>query len=130
QNVISLVDHFDLALDVDPEAASAQSVIDGVRLIRDEFLRMIAEHGVTMLSPKAGEAFDPHLHDAIGHEEAADVEPGAVVRTVQPGYMLGERLIRPAKVLVAPRTDDHSEAVKIAVHSDEEEGAAEKKPAS
>jgi len=124
QNVISLIDHFDLALDVDPEVATAKSVIDGVRLIRDEFLRMIAEHGATKLDPAPGEAFDPHLHDAIGHEEAPGAAPGTVVRTVQPGYMLGERLIRPAKVLVAPG-DEQREEVHIALHSDKAPSAQE-----
>jgi molecular chaperone GrpE len=48
-----------------------------------------------------GEVFDPNIHEAISHEPADQVKSGCVIAVVQNGYMLGERLIRPALVRVA-----------------------------
>lgn len=123
QGVITVLDHFDLALSQDAERASAAAVLDGVRLIQDELVRVLREHGAQRLEPRAGAAFDPHLHEAVGCEAAAGVAPGAVVRTLQPGYTLGERLLRPAKVMVAPSDDSPSGSEntdKIASDSAEE----------
>jgi len=100
--VVTVLDHFDLALTQDPETVAARSVIEGVRLIQNELLRVLSEHGARRIAPSAGEAFDPHQHEAIGHEPDQSVAPGAIVRLVQPGYALGDRLLRAAKVLVAP----------------------------
>lgn len=57
--------------------------------------------GVIEVDPVRGDAFNPDLHEAMAMQEATDVAPGAVVTTVQKGYRLNGRLLRPARVLVA-----------------------------
>jgi molecular chaperone GrpE len=57
--------------------------------------------GVSEIDPPKGEVFNPELHEAMAMQEAADVAPGAVLATVQKGYQLNGRLLRPARVLVA-----------------------------
>lgn len=57
--------------------------------------------GVSEINPAKGDAFNPELHEAMAMQEAADVAPGAVLITVQKGYQLNGRLLRPARVLVA-----------------------------
>jgi molecular chaperone GrpE len=106
-DVVQVVDHFDLALGQDLSKATLESILDGMKLIRDELIRVLAKHGVTLIAPKPNDAFTPGRHEAITQQAAEGVEPGNVVTTFQPGYALAtpagnERVIRPAKVSVAP----------------------------
>ena len=61
---------------------------------------VLAKFGVTQIDPK-GEKFDPARHQALGVVESADVPPNHVVTVVQKGYLLRDRLLRPAMVMVA-----------------------------
>jgi molecular chaperone GrpE len=72
----------------------------GIELIVRKLQTIIENEGVKRIEAK-GEAFDPNFHEAISHEPADDVESGHVIEVVQNGYMLGERVIRPAMVRVA-----------------------------
>lgn len=105
-DVVSIVDHFDLALNQDLAKTSPQALLDGMKIIRDELLRTLARHGVTVVAPKPNDVFQPGRHEAIMQQAAEGVEPGHVVATFQSGYAIatasGERVIRPAKVSVAP----------------------------
>jgi molecular chaperone GrpE len=76
--------------------------MDGVKVIRQELLKALESGGVTVISPQPGDEFDPNRHSAIMQQPAEGVEPGRVSATFQPGYALGDRVIRSAKVAVAP----------------------------
>lgn len=102
-NVLPVLDNFDLALGQDPAKATAQQIIGGVKLIRDELVRVLQNQGVSVISPAPNSEFDPNQHQAVVQMHAESVEPGRIVATLQPGYMLGERVIRPAKVSVKPQ---------------------------
>ncbi|MCB9844382.1 MAG: nucleotide exchange factor GrpE [Phycisphaeraceae bacterium] len=104
RDVITALDHFDLALSHDLSAASAEQIVVGVRAIKDELVRTLGRHGVVVIAPDAGEAFDPLRHEAFMQQPAEGVPPGHVVSVFQVGYALNDRLIRPAKVSVAPLT--------------------------
>ncbi|MCU0689175.1 MAG: nucleotide exchange factor GrpE [Phycisphaerales bacterium] len=101
-SVLPVIDHFDMALGQDPEKASAKSVIDGVTMIKDELIRVLGVHGVTAIRPNKGDAFDPAKHKAIAQHAAEGVAPGAVVALARAGYMINDRIVRPAEVVVAP----------------------------
>ncbi|MFN9929777.1 MAG: nucleotide exchange factor GrpE, partial [bacterium] len=58
-SVIPVIDHFDMALGQNPEQATTQSVLAGVGMIKDELLRALAVHGVSIIRPSKGDAFDP-----------------------------------------------------------------------
>lgn len=105
-NVVNVIDHFDLALAQDPSKATADSIMTGVKVIRDELMRVLQNHGVKVIeSPRNGE-FDPSIHQAVMQVEAPDVEPGRIVATLQPGFMLNDRVIRPATVTVRSKGKD------------------------
>ncbi|MFN3491982.1 MAG: nucleotide exchange factor GrpE [Anaerolineales bacterium] len=72
----------------------------GIELIARKMQTMLDNEGVTRIEAK-GMAFDPNFHEAISHEPSDEVESGFVIEVVQNGYMLGERVIRPALVRVA-----------------------------
>ncbi len=101
-SVVPVMDHFDLALAHNPENMTAAQVVEGVKVIREELLRILGQNGVTVVNPAPNDELDPNRHHAVLHQPAEGVEPGRISRTLQVGYMLGDRLIRPANVAIAP----------------------------
>lgn len=101
-NVLPVLDHFDLALNQDPAKASAEQIISGVKVIRNELLKVLQTHGVGVIYPEPDEEFDPKQHQAVVQTQSDQVRPGHIVRTLQAGYSLNDRVIRPAMVSVRP----------------------------
>jgi len=95
---LPVLDNFEMALAAAKDADPA--IRDGVQMIYDQLLGILRESGVETIDA-VGEEFDPNLHEAISQQETAEVEPGMVVEQVQRGYRLNERLVRPARVVVA-----------------------------
>ncbi len=73
---------------------------EGIDLIHRKMLAAFEADGIKMIDT-SGKFFDPNMHEAISHEDSPDHESGQILEVVQPGYMLGERVIRPARVRVA-----------------------------
>ncbi|MDX2148654.1 MAG: nucleotide exchange factor GrpE [Planctomycetota bacterium] len=103
KSVVGVIDHFDVALAQDLAKVDAQQIVAGVRLIRDELLKALQSHGVRLLAPGANDEFEPGKHEAVTQMTADGVEAGRIVATFQAGYQLGDHVLRPAKVAVAPR---------------------------
>lgn len=111
RSVIPVLDHFDLALGQDPESASVSSILEGVKLIKGELLRTLAQHGVSVIEPRPGDELDHHRCEAVGQMSVEDLDPGVVAMCLQVGYRVGERVLRPAKVMVvAPEVDTNAAA--------------------
>jgi molecular chaperone GrpE len=101
KEILPVVDNLERALA--HEGADAGAVLEGVRLVQRQFLTALERLEVTPVEA-VGQPFDPNLHEAIGQEES-DAAPGTVVKLLQTGYKLGDRLLRPALVVVArPRS--------------------------
>jgi molecular chaperone GrpE len=106
RDVLGVADNMRRALDaVAPELrANAQSgakaLVDGVELTERELLKALEKNGIRQFTPQ-GEKFDPNLHQAMFEVPDATVPAGSVVQVVQPGYMIGERVLRPALVGVS-----------------------------
>jgi len=76
------------------------SVMESIRLVEREFLRALALHHITPI-PTAGKMFDPALHEAVGSVETGDKPPGMIVDQVRRGWMIGDRVLRPAGVRIS-----------------------------
>lgn len=100
-SVVPVLDHFDLALNQKAEG-SAAGILEGVKVIRAELIRALEKNGVRVINPSTNDPFDPMRHEAIMQQAAEGVEPGHISSTFQPGFEYGERVIRSAKVAVAP----------------------------
>ena len=106
QDMLGVADNMRRALDaVSPEArqgaqAAVTALIDGIELTERELLKALEKNGVRQFAPQ-GEKFDPNLHQAIFEVPDASVPAGSVVQVVQPGYMIGDRVLRPAMVGVS-----------------------------
>jgi molecular chaperone GrpE len=88
------------ALDAARQAGEQGPLTQGVALVQAQLLDTLARFGVKPIEAE-GRAFDPHLHEAVSQEDRADVVPGTMIRVLEPGYVLHERVLRPAKVVVA-----------------------------
>jgi molecular chaperone GrpE len=80
--------------------AGVKALLDGVELTERELLKVLEKHGVKKLDPQ-GQKFDPHRHQAMFEVPDPSVPTGTIVQVVQPGYLIGERVLRPALVGVA-----------------------------
>lgn len=81
-------------------AATLASLKEGVRMTEHELLRLLDKHGVKKIHPD-GERFDPHQHQAMFEVPDESVPSGTVVQVAQTGFMIGERVLRPALVGVS-----------------------------
>lgn len=81
-------------------ATDVQSMVDGIQMVGKQFTDTLGRLGIERVKT-VGIAFDPSLHEAIQHMETAEFAPGCIAAEVQGGYRFGDRLIRPAMVVVA-----------------------------
>lgn len=104
KDLLSTVDNLQRALDAMPEDEiadqRARGLRDGVAATERELLAAFERHGLKRIDPK-GEPFDHNFHQAIFEAERPDLPAGTVVEVLQPGYVLHDRLLRPAMVGVA-----------------------------
>ncbi len=97
QKILPILDDLDLAMHNMPADDPWAS---GIELIVRKFHSLLAAEGVTRIEAE-GKPFDPNFHEAISHEPHDTVESGHVIEVVRNGYMIGERVLRPALVRVA-----------------------------
>ena len=99
ESLLLVVDDFDRALTVEagPEAEAYRA---GVELIHAKLLDMLRKRGVHAID-SLGADFDPNVHQAVMHEASPDHRDGEVIGELRKGYMLGDKLLRPAMVKVA-----------------------------
>lgn len=100
-SVMSVVDHFDMALNQDPNRTTAAAIISGVTMIKDELLTALTSHGVGLIKPAPGDAFDPTRHEAVMQQPSESVAPGNIISLMRLGYTVNDRVVRPAQVVVA-----------------------------
>jgi len=119
RDVVTVADNMDRALQaLDNELrekadASVKALLDGVELTERELLKALEKNGIRKIEPQ-GEKFDPNFHQAMYEVPDASVPSGHVVQVVQPGYVIGERVLRPALVGVSkggPKTSVETSSV-------------------
>ena len=104
KDLLSAADNLRRALDSLPESEvrddKVRGLLEGVAATERELLAVFERHGIRRIDPR-GERFDHNLHQAIFETETADAPAGTVVEVLQPGYVIYDRLLRPAMVGVA-----------------------------
>jgi molecular chaperone GrpE len=100
KELLPLVDDMERALKADATADSAESYRRGVELIYRRLMDILRKRGVTPIEA-LGADFDPYYHQAVAHDPADGHRDGEIIEEFRRGYMLGERLLRPAMVKVA-----------------------------
>jgi molecular chaperone GrpE len=97
REVIDAVDNLERALEA---AGEGEGLAEGVTMVLAGLRETLSRNGVEVLDPK-GEKFDPNRHEALSTQPVEGVESGTVVEVLQKGYVLGEQLVRPARVVVS-----------------------------
>ena len=87
------------AMDAAGDADSA--LLEGVELTLRELLKVMDKHGVTLIAPQVGDAFDPNTHEAMFEAPVPGTKAGDILQVMTEGFMLHDRLIRPAQVGVS-----------------------------
>jgi len=105
QSIIPVLDQFELALQQNTDEVTADAIVGGVKLIQSEFLRILGNCGVSVIAPEPNDEFNPMRHEAMLKQPGEGIEPGNITQCFGVGYALGERVVRPAKVAVAPAAD-------------------------
>lgn len=105
REVLGIGDNLQRAIAAVPPGASdadpaLKALVDGVAMTEREFLNVLDRHGVKRVDPE-GEPFNPHRHQAMTEIENPEVPAGTIVQVYQPGYVIEDRVLRPAMVVVA-----------------------------
>lgn len=99
RDLVQVLDSMDQALAAaDPD--DAESLYEGMELTRKQAIQVLGSHGLEVLDP-VGEAFDPSWHEAMTTQPSDEQAPDTILQVLQKGYRLNDRLIRPARVIVA-----------------------------
>jgi molecular chaperone GrpE len=100
RELLPVFDNLERASQHADAATDIQSLADGIQLVMRQFLDTLAKLGVERVVT-VGQPFDPAVHEAVQQVESADLPPGCVAQELLAGYHVGDRLIRPAMVVVA-----------------------------
>jgi molecular chaperone GrpE len=100
RDLLPVFDNLERAVSHGESATDVQALVEGLRMVMRVFGDTLSKLGVSRVQ-SVGEPFDPALHEAIQQLESNDYPPGSVAAEVLAGYRMGERLIRPASVVVA-----------------------------
>ena len=98
KELLPVLDDLERALQAAEQHEEAK-LEDGVRLVHRSLADALRRHGLEVIDTDG--AFDPHVHEALLAQPADGAEPGSVVQVLQKGYRLGDRVLRPARVVVA-----------------------------
>ena len=102
--ILPILDNLERAIEHGEKSDDKHAMVQGVRLIHKQLIDTLKGSGVTPIDAK-GKAFDPAFHDAMVAIETTEIPPSLVVSEYQRGYLLHDRLLRPAKVVVSKRPD-------------------------
>ncbi len=100
RDLLPVLDNMQRALEAAQQAGESGSLLQGVQMVSQQMFDVLTQHGLQQIAAE-GEAFDPDRHEAVSQQPTSDAAPGTVLHVVQVGYQLGDRVVRPAKVIVA-----------------------------
>ena len=103
RDLLSVFDNMKRAVEAIPEESrdTNKAVIEGVELTMRELLNVFKKHGIEPISPEVGDKFDPQLHEAMFEAPVPGTTAGEIIQVSGDGFMLHDRLLRPAKVGVS-----------------------------
>ena len=104
KELLPVLDNLERALEHASNAEDFKSIHDGVKIIANEFLKVLERAGIERVEA-LGKKFDPNFHEAFLQEEKDDIEPDTVVTEMQKGYILNGRLIRPSMVAISKKPE-------------------------
>ena len=103
RDMLPVYDNLKRALEAagEEQKAAASALIEGVELTMRELLNVFKKHGIEVISPEVGDRFDPQLHEAMFEAPVPATKAGEIIQVSAEGFMLHDRLLRPAQVGVS-----------------------------
>ena len=101
RDLLAALDNLDRAVDAAKRAGESGPLVTGVSATAAQFLEVFKRYGVVRIECPPGTAFDPNLHEAVMQQPDTAFAPGQVVQVFQSGFMIHDRVLRPATVVVA-----------------------------
>lgn len=108
KNLLPIIDNLERAIQCAKDAGTSGPLLEGVELTHKQFLETVGKVGVRQLST-TGNSFDPAIHQAVTQVESENTEPNTVIEEFQKGYLLHDRILRPAMVSVAKEKSELTE---------------------
>ena len=100
EDLLPVLDSLEKALELADQSDDAKAVLEGIEISLRMFRETLERGGVAIVDP-LGEPFDPSKHEALAMVPKDEVEPNSVIEVVQKGYLLNERVVRAARVIVS-----------------------------
>ena len=107
KELLPVVDNLERALDHGRQLSAPEALLEGIEMVHHGFLKALNRFGVNPFD-SMGRQFDPALHNAMMQEEAPEAPDGSVIKELQKGYLMNQRLLRPAMVAVARNTQNEN----------------------
>lgn len=103
RDILPVYDNMKRALDAvtDEQREASKALIEGIELTMRELLNVFQKHGIERVAPQIGDRFDPQLHQAMFEAPVPDTKAGEIIQVMTEGFMLHDRLLRPAQVGVS-----------------------------
>jgi molecular chaperone GrpE len=101
-DLLPVFDNLDRTLAAARQAGETGALVQGVGMVQGQFLEMLKRHGITRIDAD-GKHFDPNLHQAVMERPSPDHEAGTILQVLEQGFMNHDRVLRPAKVIVASK---------------------------
>jgi molecular chaperone GrpE len=99
-DLLPILDNFERAVAAAKQAGETGPLVQGVAMIQAQVLDVLKRHGITLIDAQ-GQPFDPNLHQAVMQQPSADQPPNTVLQILEQGFMIHDRVLRPAKVVVS-----------------------------
>ena len=100
EDLLPVLDSLEKALELPDQSDEAKGVLEGIEISLRMFRETLEKGGVVIVDP-LGESFDPSKHEALAMVPNEEIEPNSVIEVVQKGYLLNERVVRAARVIVS-----------------------------
>jgi len=104
EELLPVIDNFSMGM-MAAEQESGSMIYMGMKMVQAQLEGFLESQGVKEAVTQIGAEFDPNIHDAMSQEESDEHEEGKIIRVMRKGYMLGDRLIRPANVVVSKNAE-------------------------
>ncbi|HEX2972554.1 MAG TPA: nucleotide exchange factor GrpE [Tepidisphaeraceae bacterium] len=99
--LLPVIDNFERALETDPTKADAAAVLKGLQIVYDQLMGVLKQQHIEAIAPQPGTPFDPNVHQALMQQPDDRYTEPTVTQLLQKGYMLHDRVLRPAQVAVS-----------------------------
>jgi molecular chaperone GrpE len=99
-DLLTALDNLERATSAAEQAGETGPLVQGVALVRSQLLDILRRHGITRIDAQ-GQPFDPNLHQAVMQQSSKEHPPMTVLQVLESGYLMHERVLRPARVVVS-----------------------------